>query len=60
MGNPSGLFSQFTSLKWMVGRAGFEPATLCLKGRYSTTELTALLINDGQMDIEGKILIVNY
>lgn len=23
-------------LKYMVGRAGIEPATLCLKGRYST------------------------
>ena len=27
--------------KNMVGRAGIEPATLCLKGRYSTPELTA-------------------
>lgn len=26
----------------LVGRAGIEPATLCLKGRYSTPELTAL------------------
>ena len=26
---------------YVVGRAGLEPAALCLKGRYSTTELTA-------------------
>ena len=34
------LFSEGLSLalsKIVVGRAGFEPATLCLKGRYSTS-----------------------
>lgn len=41
----------------MVGRAGIEPATLCLKGRYSTSELTAPVCTS---DVEsyGKGLMV--